>query len=99
MAPSLRAYSLDRGETECLDWALRHREFIFLTDDLAARKTAKDLSIEVHGSVGVLLYAATRHWLTRKQTEESLYVLYQRSSLFITPAIIESAIQALKEIR
>jgi predicted nucleic acid-binding protein len=95
-ALSLRTYSLDKGETECLTWALRHPECIFLTDDLAARNTAKALNIAVHGTVGILLYAAQHRWLTKQQTEESLHLLYQRSSLFVTFAIIENAIRALR---
>ena len=95
--PALKRVALDRGETECLALALNQSACIFLTDDLAARKAAEKLSIEVHGTIGIIAYAARCRWLTIPQAEEALTLLYERSSLFITYAIIETAINALRE--
>ena len=46
---------LDSGETVALV-VCTERDAILLTDDLDARNTATDEGIEVHGSVGVVLY-------------------------------------------
>lgn len=96
--PILKRFALDRGETECLALALNHSPCIFLTDDLAARNAAEKLAIEVHGTVGIIAYAVKRNWLTIPQAEKALNLLYERSSLFITYAIIESAIRRLRDL-
>ena len=76
-----------------------HPPCTFLTDDLAARNVAEKPGIEVHGTVGLISYAARRRWLTIPQAQDALNLLHERSSLFITYAIIESAIRALKDMR
>ncbi len=93
---SLKRMGLDRGEIECLRLALDHAPCIFLTDDLAARRSAERLSIEVHGTVGLIAYAARHRWLSLPQAEKALHQLYEKSSLFITFEIIDSAILALR---
>ncbi|WP_255152643.1 nucleic acid-binding protein [Halorarius halobius] len=47
---------LDSGETAALVLCA-DRNAVLLTDDLDAWKTAQEEDIEVHGSVGVILYA------------------------------------------
>lgn len=90
---------LQVGETDCIQLCLKMRPCVLLTDDLSARITVEKLSIEVHGTVGIIAYAFRRKWLSLKKAEESLNLLYHRSSLFITYAIIEEAIRSLKNSR
>lgn len=47
--------ALDPGETAAITLARKHGA-ILLTDDLSARETAADLGIDVHGSIGVVLF-------------------------------------------
>lgn len=89
--------NLQRGEIDCIRLAGEISGGIFLTDDLTARTTAEKLSIEVHGSVGIIAYAFRRKWLSLKEAETSLIFLYERSNLFITRAIIEGAISSLRK--
>lgn len=89
---------IQQGEIDCIYIAHENFPCIFLTDDLTARITAEKLSIEVHGTVGIIAYAVRQKWLSIPKAEESLNLLYHRSSLFITYAIIESAIKRLKRI-
>ncbi|MDQ3684027.1 MAG: DUF3368 domain-containing protein, partial [Acidobacteriota bacterium] len=49
---------LDRGEAEALALARQFQADWFLTDDAAARVLAISLGVEVHGSLGVVLWAA-----------------------------------------
>lgn len=88
---------LHRGETDCLYAAIRNRPCIILTDDLAARTVAEKLGLEVHGTVGLIVYAVKRQWLSRHQAEDALDALHHRSRLFITYAIIERAIHRLRQ--
>lgn len=90
------AANLQRGELDCLYLTYQISPCIFLTDDLAARNVAEELSIEVHGSVGIIAYAFKRNWLSIEKAKESLKLLYTRSNLFVTYAIIENAIRTLQ---
>jgi predicted nucleic acid-binding protein len=47
---------LGKGESSCLAIA-RHRNWLFLTDDLDARKQAKRLGVRISGSIGCLILA------------------------------------------
>ncbi|MGH9824736.1 MAG: hypothetical protein ACREDR_15970, partial [Blastocatellia bacterium] len=51
---------LDRGEAEAVALTRQLRADWFLTDDTSARVLATSLGIEVHGSLGVVLWAAAR---------------------------------------
>lgn len=88
--------SLQPAEIDCIYLAHQMHPCILLTDDLTARTTAEKLSIEVHGTVGIIAYSFRRKWLSLRKAEEALNLLYHRSSLFITYGIIESAIRSLK---
>lgn len=95
-AKIIRAAGLQRGEIDCIHLALQIQQSILLTDDMRARITAERLSVEVHGSIGFIAYGFRREWLSFEEAERSLNLLYHRSSLFITYAIIEDAIRRLK---
>jgi predicted nucleic acid-binding protein len=93
----IRAGLLDPGEAQALALALQVKADWFLTDDAAARLVAQQQGLEVHGSVGVILWgAATGHFL-RTETERSLEAL-SRSSLWISSRILEEARTALRQI-
>ena len=92
----LRKYPLQKGEIDCIDLAVQMDPCVFLTDDLAARRAAEKLNVEVHGTVGLIAYAVRQKWLSAEQAREALDLLYHRSSLFITYALIEAAIRSLK---
>lgn len=53
-----RAGLLHLGEAEALALARQERADWFLTDDSAARVVAQQLVLEVHGSLGVLLWGS-----------------------------------------
>lgn len=56
---------LDTGETAAL-LVCSGRDAVLLTDDLDARNTAKEEGIEVHGSVGVVLYGHSEGGVVRR---------------------------------
>ena len=88
---------LHRGEADCLHIALTQAPCILLTDDLVARTVAERLHLEVHGTVGLIVWAVKRKWLSLNGAEEALEGLYHRSRLFITYTIIERAIHTLRK--
>jgi len=87
---------LDPGETAALAVAAE-RSVVLLTDDLAARDTAEDLDVEVHGSIGVIVLAYTRGELTKSNATRLMQALQTETSLFITDAVVERGITLLDE--
>jgi hypothetical protein len=102
-ADDLRSYieelgieSLDRGEQECLHLCRRLSIAIFLTDDLAARDAAKRLGLVPVGSLGVIVRAYRRSRISLSDAERLMRRLQEASSLFVTMAIIDIAIEQLR---
>lgn len=92
----LAGFELHTGELSALRLAQKEKVELFLTDDLEARRAAKSLGLEPHGSVGILVLAYRKGILSLSQAEEALFALLHKSSLFLTPAIVEQAIQLIK---
>lgn len=69
-----------------------------LTDDAAARVVATLLGIEVHGSLGVVLWAAARRHIDRPEAAALLDRL-AKSSLWVSPAIVAEARRALEALQ
>ena len=88
---------LQPGETDCIYLALEIPRCIMLTDVMKARATAEKLSIEVHGSIGLIAYGFRNKWLSLEEAERSFNLFYHLSSLFITYTIVEDAIRSLKK--
>jgi predicted nucleic acid-binding protein len=68
-----------------------------LTDDAAARLFATALGIEVHGSLGVLLWAAAAGHLDPIEAEAALSRL-AASSLWVSGQVLEEARSALRRM-
>jgi predicted nucleic acid-binding protein len=92
-----RAGLLHRGEAEALAFARQEGADWFLTDDSAARVVAEQLAVEVHGSLGVLLWGAATGLLDLPAAEAALDRLH-RSSLWVSPRVLSEARRALVEI-
>jgi len=91
------AGGLHAGEAEALVLARQKKADWFLTDDSATRLFVSLLGIEVHGSLGVILWSAAHRHLNRKEAEEALNRLEQ-SSLWLSAKIYQEARQALDHI-
>jgi predicted nucleic acid-binding protein len=82
---------LDPGETAALV-VCTERDAVLLTDDMDARNTANEEGIEVHGSVGVVLYGYSQGELTEDAAKRTLRELKQDTSLYLSTPLIEHAI-------
>jgi predicted nucleic acid-binding protein len=91
--------ALDPGERAALLVASEYDDAIVLTDDMAARRTATEQEIEVHGSVGVIVLAYSRDEITYEEAVELLRSLQSETSLFVTETIIERGIELLAKHR
>jgi hypothetical protein len=102
-APTLEAQAwqqaglLHSGEAQAIALARQLRADWLLTDDAAARLIAQSLGLEVHGSLGFVLWAAAMRHLNRAQAESALDRL-ARSSLWVSPSVLQAAKAALEQM-
>lgn len=88
---------LHAGEAEALVLAQRRRADWFLTDDATTRLFVSLLGLEVHGSLGIILWNAAKGYLGRDEAESALNRL-EATSLWLSNRIRREARQALEEI-
>ena len=88
---------LDAGEAEAIALARQVRADWFLTDAAAARLFAQALGLEVHGSLGIVLWAAAVGHLNRTAAEAALNRLAQ-SSLWVSATVLAEARSALDQL-
>jgi len=91
------AQLLNVGEAEAISLARQLIADWLLTDDAAARLLAQSLGLEVHGSLGVVLWAAAEGHISYLEGEEILNRL-TASSLWVSPSVILEAKEALRKI-
>jgi predicted nucleic acid-binding protein len=88
---------LEAGEAEAIALARQLSAAWFLTDDAAARVFAAALGLEVHGSLGVVLWAAARKHLSHEEAAAALDRL-AHSSLWISAQVLAEARAALERL-
>jgi predicted nucleic acid-binding protein len=88
---------LHPGEAEAIALTRELGADWFLTDDGAARVFAVSLGLEVHGSLGIVLWAAAVGHLSREGAESALNRLMQ-SSLWISARVLAEAHAALDQL-
>ncbi|MGC9393672.1 MAG: hypothetical protein ACP5J4_02320 [Anaerolineae bacterium] len=86
---------LHTGERESLYVCIQDNIHLVLTDDLAVRKAAKRLDITPVGSLGIIVKAHKLQIITLSQAEQYILDLQDVSSLFVTRAIVELALESL----
>lgn len=88
---------LQSGEQECLLLLSQQSVDLVLTDDLAVRETVKEMGITPVGSLGVVVRAYREEWIALHEAERLLRELHEKSTLFVTAALIEKAIGTIRE--
>jgi len=94
----VRSESIDSGEAESISLALQLKSDWFLTDDTEARQFAESLGIETHGSIGVLLWAASSGHIDHRATANQYLNALANSSLWISDRVIAEASKAIDEL-
>jgi predicted nucleic acid-binding protein len=92
-----RLERLQAGEQECLFLCQPLGVSVLLTDDLAVREAAKRLHFTPVGSLGIIVRAYRVGQLSLAEAERHLNDLDVVSSLFVTRAIVELAIEQLRK--
>jgi predicted nucleic acid-binding protein len=88
---------LDLGEAEAVALASQLQADWLLTDDAAARLVAQAQGLEVHGSLGVVLWAVAVGYFDRAESEATLDRL-ARSSLWVSSRVLAEARAALEQL-
>lgn len=93
----LAAGLLDAGEAEAIALARSLKADWLLTEDAAARLVGESLGLEIHGSLGVVLWAAGAGHTSEKRSREVLEALLD-SSLWVSARVRHEAWEALDSI-
>ena len=94
----MRAKNIDKGEAEAINLALQVQADWFLTDDGRARQAAESLGLEVHGSIGLLLWNVVVGNIP--DHEQALAVLddLANSSLWVSQHVLSEAKRAINAL-
>ena len=93
----LSAAGLHKGEAEAIALAGTIKEPLLLSDDAAARLYASYVSIEVRGSIGLVLAAVAYGRIGKPEGREILDRL-ERTSLWLSKTVFAEAQAALEEL-
>lgn len=86
---------IDLGEAEAIVLAQQVQADWLLTDDGRARRFAETQGLEVHGSIGVLLWATANHHITTCDEAHQLLNSLSKSSLWVSENVLQKAHQAI----
>jgi predicted nucleic acid-binding protein len=86
---------LQDGELECLYLCQHIGIPILLTDDMAVREESYRLNLTPIGSLGIVVKAYRLGHIPLSKAKQHIASLYDISSLFVTRAIVEIAIEQL----
>lgn len=92
----VKSFALDVGEQAALSLMNDYPDAVLLTDDAAARLSAKALGLRTHGSLGVLLRSIR---LGRRTQAEVLSILREipiRSTLHIRATLLQEIIEQVE---
>jgi predicted nucleic acid-binding protein len=88
---------LDAGEAEAVSLARQVKASWLLSDDAAAALFAKSLGLEVHGSLGVVLWCVAQGFLSGRDGRAVLFRL-KESSLWLSERVMKEALEALARL-
>jgi predicted nucleic acid-binding protein len=91
----LRTQQIDVGEAEAIGLALQEHANWLLTDDARARQFAESLGLEVHGSIGVLLWSVATGHVSEKELAVQLLDRLANSSLWISDRVLQEVYEAI----
>jgi predicted nucleic acid-binding protein len=86
---------IDQGEAEAIGLALQINADWLLTDDAKARQFAESLGLEVHGSIGLLLWNAAVGNLDDRAQALTLLDQFARTSLWVSERVLREAQKAI----
>jgi predicted nucleic acid-binding protein len=89
---------VDLGEAEAIGLAFQENSDWLLTDDAEAQQFAEGLGLEVHGSIGLLLWATASAYITSREQAYEILNGLERSSLWISARVLKEAAKAIDQL-
>ncbi len=96
LASVAQVFTLHRGELDALHLTQELQADLFLTDDAAARLAARQLSLPVHGTIGIVVRAIRRGQRTKDEVIAILRSLSAVSTLHIRRSLLEEIIEQIE---
>jgi len=90
------AITLDPGEWATFAHALTLKEVLVLVDDEDARKEARRLGLPVRDTIGVLVEAHRRTWLTLREIEILFNEISSRPDIWISSNLCARVLKSLR---
>lgn len=94
----VRENQIDGGEAEAIALALQEHADWLLTDDAKARQFAESAGLEVHGSIGLLLWSVANEQILEKGIALHLLDNLANSSLWISERVLQEARKAINAL-
>ncbi len=91
-----RVFALDAGEVAALSILNQYPEFVFLTDDAAARLVADNSDFRVHGTLGILIRFIRTGRLSSEAVIDILKDLSSKSTLHIKASLLDEVLLRVK---
>ena len=91
----VRAKHIDPGESGAIALAIQLKADWLLTDDAKARQFAESLEVEVHGSIGLLLWSIAAGHVNDHARALNLLDSLANSSLWISERVLHEARKAI----
>jgi predicted nucleic acid-binding protein len=89
---------VDFGEAEAIALALQQHSDWLLTDDAQARQFAERLGLEVHGSIGLLLWGVASGLVENREQAYQMLNGLNRSSLWVSERVVAAVAKAIDEL-
>lgn len=89
---------IDAGEAAAIALALQEQAEWLLSDDAKARQFAEALDLEVHGSIGLLLWAVATGHISKRDDAFNLLNALANSSLWISDHVLRQAHKAIDKL-
>lgn len=100
--PAVVPFGLDPGEASALTYAIARRTddaLLLLCDELAARRACAQLSLQVVGSIGLIVEAFRAGRVEHDVAEAALLALPTTGRLHVTATLIDRAVAALESLQ
>ncbi|RJP53580.1 MAG: hypothetical protein C4586_01150 [Anaerolineaceae bacterium] len=94
----VKADEIDAGEAEAIELALQEHADWLLTDDAKARQFAESAGLEVHGSIGILLWGIVEGHIADKTAAIHLLDNLSNSSLWMSERVLREAKKAINTL-
>jgi predicted nucleic acid-binding protein len=92
--PVIEHWDLGRGESSVLTWAITHPGTTAVLDDLAARRCANLLSIQVRGTLGLVLLAKSRQIIPEARP---VLERLRKSGMYLSDRVMNRSLKMIGE--